>query len=173
MNIPLRVGILTASDRASRGEREDQSGLLLKSLAEGLPAEVIAYQVVPDNKEVLSKFLCHLADRFGCDLVLTTGGTGLSPRDVTPEATREVIEKEIPGISETIRQSGLKKTAHSMLSRGLSGVRGKTLIVNFPGSPAAVEEAFEVVRPVLRHASDLLNGRVRDCQHSFSSLSSS
>ena len=160
----LKAGIITASDRASRGEREDKSGFLLKSLLEELPAEVIAYQVLPDELQVLRKTLCHISDRFGCDLILTTGGTGLGPRDHTPEATRSVIEKEIPGISEALRQASLKKTKFAMLSRMVAGIRGKTLIINLPGSPEAVQDCFEILRPILTHAIGLLRGAVDDCQ---------
>ncbi len=164
MIIPLKVGILTASDRSSQGTREDESGLLLKSLVESISAEVVAYQVVPDDKPVLMKTLVHLADLFGCDLILTTGGTGLAPRDNTPEATRAVIEKEIPGIAEAIRAESFKKTPFAMLSRAMAGIRGRTLIINFPGSPNAVRDAFETLRPVLIHAVELVRGKVKDCQ---------
>lgn len=164
MILPIRAGIISASDRASRGEREDQSGLLLKSLAEGLPAEVIAYRVVPDDRGTLKRLFIHLADHFACDLILTTGGTGLGPRDHTPEATMDAIDKEVPGIPEAIRQAGLQKTKFALLSRLTAGVRGATLIVNLPGSPEAVRDAFEVLRPVLGHTVHLLRGEVKDCR---------
>ena len=160
----IKAGIITASDRASKGEREDKSGLLLKDLLEGLPSEVIAYQVLPDEPEVLKKALCHIADRLGCDLILTTGGTGLGPRDHTPEVTRSVIEKEIPGIPEALRQASLKKTRFAMLLRMAAGVRQKTLIINLPGSPEAVVESFEILRPVLTHALQLIQGTAMDCK---------
>ena len=160
----IKAGIITASDRAARGEREDRSGLLLKSLLEELPAEVIAYQVLPDEPEVLKRTLRHIADRLSCDLILTTGGTGLGPRDHTPEATRSVIEKEIPGIPEAIRQASLKHTRFAMLSRMVAGIRGKTLIINLPGSPEAVQDAFEILKPILSHAVELLQGTVTDCR---------
>lgn len=163
-SIPIKVGIITASDRASRGEREDESGLLLNSLVEALPAEVVAYRVVPDDLKILKKLLSYLADRFSCDLILTTGGTGLGPRDHTPEATKEVIEKEVPGIPETIRQASLKQTKFAMLSRATAGIRGKTLIINLPGSPEAVRHAFEILKPILGHAIQLLRGTVKDCR---------
>jgi molybdenum cofactor synthesis domain-containing protein len=174
MTIPLiKVGILTASDRSSRGERKDESGLLLKSLIEErLGAEVVAYRVVPDDKPVIQKVIVHMADLFFCDLILTTGGTGLGPRDVTPEATKELIEKEIPGISEAIRRQSMKKTKFAMLSRAVAGVRGKTLIINLPGSPNAVQEAFEVLEDVLVHAIELVHGEVQDCQKTLHLLSS-
>lgn len=172
MIIPIKAAVLTASDRSSQGKREDKSGMLLRDLLENLPAEVVAYRVLPDDKKVLVKALIHLSDLLSCDLILTTGGTGLAPRDSTPEATREVIEKEIPGISQAIREASLKKTPMAMLSRALAGIRGHTLIINLPGSPSAVQEAFEVLRPVLIHAVELLRGEVSDCQK-LSSLSHS
>ncbi len=160
----IKAGIITASDRAARGEREDKSGLLLKSLLEELPVEVIAYKVFPDEPQALKRALCYIADRLSCDLILTTGGTGLGPRDHTPEATRSVIEKEIPGIPEAIRQASLRHTRFAMLSRMVAGIRGKTLIINLPGSPEAVQESFEILKPVLTHAVELLQGTVADCQ---------
>ena len=169
MTTPLKAGILTASDRSHRGEREDISGVMLKNFIEQLPAEILAAPVLPDEKEEIKKALIHLADVLHCDLIVTTGGTGLAPRDVTPEATREVIEKEIPGISESLRAAGMLKKKMAMLSRGIAGVRGRTLIINLPGNPKAVEDAFEVLGPVLKHAVELLKGEVRDCQTSLSS----
>jgi molybdenum cofactor synthesis domain-containing protein len=160
----IKAGIITASDRASKGEREDQSGLLLKTLVEELPAEVIAYQVLPDEPEMLKKALCHIADKLHGHLILTTGGTGLGPRDCTPEATRSILEKEIPGIPEALRQMSLKKTRFAMFSRMAAGIRGKTLMINLPGSPEAVAESFEILRPVLYHALQLLQGTVTDCK---------
>lgn len=168
----IRAGIITASDRSARGEREDLSGPLLKGLLESLPAEVVAYRVLPDEKGLLTKVLLTLIERFHCDLIVTTGGTGLSPRDVTPEATRGVIEKEVPGIAEAIRRAGAEKKETALLSRALAGIRGKTLIVNLPGSPSAVQDAFEVLRPVLPHALEILRGEVTDCR-SFSHSSHS
>ena len=164
MITPLRVGILTASDRSHRGEREDKSGRLLKRLAENISAEVIAYHVLPDEKDAIQKMLIHMADILHGDLILTTGGTGLAPRDVTPEATREILDREIPGIAEAIRAAGMSRKATAMLSRGLAGTRGKSLIINLPGSPHAVEEAFQVLLPILTHALELLRGEVSDCQ---------
>lgn len=164
MTFSMKAGILTASDRCARGERPDESGLLLKKLAEELPAEVIAYKVFPDEKKVLRKALCHMADKLGCDFILTTGGTGLSARDQTPEATREVIEKEVPGLQEMLRQRASLKTRYAFLSRGLAGVRRKTLIVNLPGSPEAVRDAFEILKEILPHALEVLQGTRKDCR---------
>ena len=164
MTTLLKVGILTASDRSHRGEREDKSGYLLKLLVEDIPAEVIAYHILPDEKNAIQKMLIHMADILHCDLILTTGGTGLAPRDVTPEATRGILDREIPGIAEAIRAAGMRHKATAMLSRGLSGIRGKTLIINLPGSPYAAEESFQILRPILGHAIELLRGEVSDCQ---------
>ncbi len=164
MILPIKVGILTASDRCAAGKRIDESGNILKALAEQLPAEVVAHRIVSDDKERIKSALLQMVDLLQCHLVLTTGGTGLGPRDNTPEATREVIEKEIPGISEAIREGGKKKTRFSVLSRGIAGVRNKTLIINFPGSPDAVRDALEILKPVLSHALELVDGDVSDCQ---------
>ena len=160
----LKVGILTASDRSHRGEREDKSGLLLKGLVVNSPADVVAYHVLPDEKEKIKKMLIHMTETFQCDLILTTGGTGRATRDVTPEATREILEREIPGIAEAVRAAGMQTKPTAMLSRGLAGVRGRTLIINLPGSPSGVVEAFAVIKPVLVHAVELIRGEVKDCQ---------
>lgn len=152
----MRAAIVTVSDRSFRGERADASGPALKELLVGMGAEVVESVVVPDDPERIAQTLARLADSGGCEMIFTTGGTGLSPRDTTPEATRQVIEKELPGMGEAIRLESLKKTPFAMLSRGIVGVRGETLIVNFPGSPKAVRECFAVVQPVLGHAVKLL-----------------
>ena len=166
MTTLIKVGILTASDRSHRGEREDKSAHRLKLLVENIPAEVIAYHVLPDEKDAIQKMLIHMVDVLHCDLILTTGGTGLAPRDVTPEATREILDREIPGISEAIRAVGIRRKATAMLSRGLAGSRGKSLIINLPGSPHAVEESFRIFRSILAHAIELIRGEVSDCQNS-------
>ncbi len=165
MTTLIKAGILTASDRSYRGLREDGSGLLLKSLAADIPAQVVAYHVLPDEKEKIQKMLVHMADHFHCDLIFTTGGTGLAPRDVTPEATREILEREIPGIAEALRASGMQTKPTAMLSRGHAGVRGKSLIINLPGSPKAVRDSFQILRPILLHAVQLIQGEVSDCQN--------
>lgn len=152
----MRAAIVTASDRSFRGERPDVSGPVLRQLLEGAGADVAQAVVVPDDPAVIAQTLIRLADEVRCDVIVTTGGTGLSPRDTTPEATRRVIEKEVPGMEEAIRQESLKKTPFGMLSRGVVGVRGRTLILNFPGSPKAVRECFAVVEAVLSHAVKLL-----------------
>ena len=162
----MRVGVLTVSDRSARGEREDKSGPLLAELVEErLGAEVVRMDVVPDEREEIAAVLKDWADRLRLDLVLTTGGTGFAPRDVTPEATRDVIEKEAPGLAEAMRAESLKVSSHAMLSRGVAGIRGKTLIVNLPGSPKAVRENLEVILPALPHAVELLNENPEAEQH--------
>lgn len=158
----VRVGILTASDKGSRGEREDKSGDVAERLASKL-GSVVYRTTVPDDRPVIEAELQKMADELGLDLILTTGGTGLSPRDNTPEATKAVIEKEVPGISEAMRMNSLEKTPHAMLSRGVSGIRGRTLIVNLPGSPRAVEECLGFILPALPHAIEILKGRAGEC----------
>ena len=152
----MRTAVVTVSDRSFRGERPDVSGPVLKQLLEDAGANVVETVVVPDDPAVIAQTLIRLTDEVGCALVFTTAGTGLSPRDTTPEATTRVIDKHVPGMEEAIRQESLKKTPLAMLSRGMVGVRGQTLILNFPGSPKAVKECFAVVAPVLHHAVKLL-----------------
>ena len=152
----MRAAVVTVSDRSFRGERPDISGPVLKQLLEEAGANVVEVMVVPDDPSVIAKALIRLTDEIRCELIFTTGGTGLSPRDTTPEATKRVIDKDVPGMEEAIRQESLKKTPLAMLSRGMVGVRGQTLILNFPGSPKAVKECFAVVAPVLSHAVKLL-----------------
>ena len=157
-----KTGILVMSDKGSRGEREDRSG---KKIQEMLGSEftVDFYDMIPDEKTVIIQRLHRLCDEMGLDLVLTSGGTGLSPRDVTPEACMEVIEKPVPGISEAIRSFGMQKTPKAMLSRGVAGIRGKTLIINLPGSVKGVRESLEVILPVLPHGLDTLRGNTSEC----------
>ncbi len=159
----MKAGVLTISDRGARGEREDLSGSLLKRKLTEAGFEVSHYRIVPDEYEEILAILIDWADRERLALILTTGGTGLSPRDVTPEATRAALEREIPGIAEALRLSGLKHTPYAMLSRGLAGIRRGTLIVNLPGSPKAVEEAWEVLAPVLKHALEKIQGSEAEC----------
>lgn len=160
----FRVAILTISDRSSQGAREDTSGAVIRELiTKGLAAEVVAYQVVPDERPQIEAALREWADGRVADLVLTTGGTGLAPRDITPEATRAVLEREVPGIPEAMRAASLLKTPFAMLSRMAAGTRGNTLIINLPGSPKAVRENLAVILPVLPHALEKLMGDPRDC----------
>lgn len=152
----MRVVAITISDRSFRGERQDESGLLLCRLIIEIGAKVVSKHLLPDEQEQIADLLARLADGRDVDLILTTGGTGPSPRDVTPEATRQVIEREMPGLSELLRWDGYQRTPFAVLSRGVSGIRGQTLIVNLPGSPKAVREGMEVLSPLLPAAIALL-----------------
>ena len=152
----IRFGVLTISDRSSRGEREDASGPALARLiqAEGWPLDKQA--VIPDDESTIRETLIGWTDSDALDVILTTGGTGFAPRDVTPEATRAVIDREAPGLAEAMRSASLKITPHAMLSRIVTGIRKKTLIVNLPGSPKGAVENLQVILPVLPHAIQLL-----------------
>lgn len=157
-----RYAILTISDKGSRGEREDRSGPVIREVVVAMGGEVAAYEIVPDERDQIRQKLVAWADGLRVDVVLTTGGTGLAPRDVTPAATLEIIDYQVPGLPEAMRAESLKKTPNAMLSRMVAGVRGHTLIVNLPGSPRAVQECLEVIRPALPHAVDTLRGEVGD-----------
>jgi len=152
----LKIGILTISDRGASGEYEDRSGPLIADIIQNHTSwEVDRREIVPDDFDTIANTLRRwCADGLSC--VLTSGGTGFSPRDITPEATREVIEREAPGIAEAVRAASLQITRHAMLSRAVAGIRGRTLIINMPGSPKAVRENLEFLLPVLPHALDLL-----------------
>ena len=157
----IRAAVITVSDACSRGEREDTSGSALVQLLTDRGAEIVEKKILSDDLDPLAQSLREFADRDDVNLIITTGGTGLGPRDNTPEATRQVIEREAPGIAEAIRAESLKVTPMGMISRGVCGVRSGTLIINLPGSPKAVRESFAVIAPVLSHALDLLAGRTR------------
>ncbi len=156
------IGVLTLSDKGSRGEREDVSGVLVGEMVRSLGL-VARYQIIPDDVETIVLTLCRWSDEVGLDLIITTGGTGLTPRDVTPQATARVLDYEIPGMAEAMRAASLKKTPHAMLSRALVGVRSNSLIVNLPGSPKAAKENLEVLMPALAHALAKLKGDPSDC----------
>ncbi len=158
MSVQIRAIVITVSDACSRGEREDTSGQALEELLQGIGAEIVEKKIVSDDLEPLTDLLRKAADREDINLVVTTGGTGFAPRDNTPEATLAVIEREAPGLSEAMRNETLKQTPMAMISRGVSGTRFGTLIINLPGSPKAVRESFAVIEPVLNHAIALLIG---------------
>ena len=155
----IRAVVITVSDACSRGEREDTSGAALVQLLNELGAQIVETKILSDDLAPLVQSLTDYAQRDDVNLIITTGGTGLGPRDNTPEATQQVIELEAPGIAEAIRVESLKATPMAMLSRGVCGVRSGTLIINLPGSPKAVNESFAVIAPVLSHALDLLAGK--------------
>lgn len=157
----MLFGVVCVSDRCSQGLCEDKSGQLIKELVSPL-GNAEEYLLVPDEKDQIEKALISLCDK-NVDVVFTTGGTGFAPRDITPEATKSVIEREAPGIAEAIRVKSLEITPKAMLSRAVSGIRGKTLIVNLPGSPKAVREALEFVLPVIPHAVEVLSGDTLNC----------
>jgi molybdenum cofactor synthesis domain-containing protein len=156
-----KVGILTLSDKGSRGEREDLSGQVIRDMLDPQLFEFTRYEVVPDERELIANTLRGWAEEL--DLIVTTGGTGVSPRDVTPDATREVIEFEVPGMAEAMRQKSLEKTPHAMISRAVVGIRTCCLIANLPGSPKGVRENLEVILPALPHALAKIAGDPSDC----------
>lgn len=159
----ITVGILTLSDKGARGEREDLSGVEIKRLVADIPAEVKAYEVIPDEKYLIKDKLIEYADNIGLDIIITTGGTGVSPRDVTPDATLEVIDKEIPGMAEVMRFESLKKTPRAMISRAVVGLRGRTLIINLPGSPKGVRENLSAILPAISHVVEKIKGDPSEC----------
>lgn len=158
----MRIGILTISDKGARGERKDRSGPAIQRIMEAAGAEVVRTGIVPDEKALISAVLVKWSDG-GLDLILTTGGTGFSPRDVTPEATRAVIERETPGLPETMRRAGMDKTPAAMLSRAAAGIRKSTLIVNLPGSEKGARESLEAILPALAHGIEILKGTASEC----------
>ena len=158
-----RAGIVTLSDKGAAGEREDKSGAVMKEILESAGYEVVGRSLLPDEGEARKAELIRLSDQVQCDLVLTTGGTGFSRRDVTPEATMAVAERNAPGIAEAIRAYSMTVTKRAMLSRGVSVIRGGTLIINLPGSPKAVRESLEYVLDTLPHGLDILSGRGGEC----------
>lgn len=155
---PLKTAILVLSDSVSSGKKEDKSGKIIEEKLKDQPVEVVGYEILPDEFELIKKRLIELSDNQALDLILTTGGTGLSPRDVTVEATMEVIEREVPGISEAGRSYGFRRTPHAMLSRGVSGIRGKTIIINLPGSSRGAAETMDALFPWVLHSFRILRG---------------
>jgi molybdopterin adenylyltransferase len=162
----IRAAIITLSDKGSKGEREDESGDVIRKIIAEIDAVVDYYEILPDEKQKIIDALIRLSDSGKIDLILTTGGTGVAPRDVTPDATREVIERDLPGMAEAMRAESLKKTSRAMISRALVGIRKQTLIVNLPGSPRAVRENLEVVLPALPHAIEKIKGDPTECGNS-------
>jgi molybdenum cofactor synthesis domain-containing protein len=154
----IKIAILTVSDSCAQGQKEDISGQEIKTMLDKDKFEIFEKKLVADNREAIANELKYFSDKAGIDVVLTTGGTGLGPRDVTPEATASVCERIVPGLSEIIRIRGWKKTESAVLSRGIAGIRNKTLIINLPGSPKGVRESLEIILDVLPHAVQMMRG---------------
>jgi molybdopterin adenylyltransferase len=159
----IRVGILTASDKGSQGLREDASGPLISNRVKEIPGEVVYTVIVPDDRAAISAELIKMVDELGLHLILTTGGTGMSMRDITPEATKDILDRDLPGIPEAMRAKSLQFTDRAMLSRAVAGIRKQTLIINMPGSPKAVSECLDVIIPVLEHGIQILRGETGEC----------
>lgn len=159
-------GVLTISDKGSRGEREDSSGAQLKKILANSNFSVIAYKIVPDQQDIISKMLIHWSDDLNIDLIITTGGTGVDPLDVTPEATQKVIEREVPGLSEAMRQASFQKTVNAVWSRGIAGIRKKSLIINLPGSEKAARENLKTILAALPHGIYKIKGGKGECGES-------
>ncbi len=159
----IRTAIITLSDKGSKGEREDESGRVIREMIAAISASAVHSEVLPDDKSRIVETLKRLSDSGNIDLILTTGGTGVAPRDVTPEATLSVIDRELPGRAEARRAESFKKTPHAVISRAVAGIRKQTLIVNLPGSPKAVRENLAVILPALPHAIEKIKGDPSDC----------
>jgi molybdenum cofactor synthesis domain-containing protein len=158
----INIGILTISDKGSRGQRQDKSGEAIRDIISQIKSTIVKYDIVPDEADIIAGKLIDWADGGEVDIILTTGGTGLSRRDVTPEATLSVIDKEVPGIAEAMRAKSLEKTPMAVLSRAVAGLRGQCLIINLPGSPKAVQECLEVILPAIPHAVEIIKGEVTE-----------
>jgi len=159
----FQAGVVTVSDKGSRGEREDLSGKEVVRMLKDISIDVSETVIIPDEQDQIRQTLIDLSDRKNLDLIVTTGGTGVTPRDVTPDATLEVIDRAMPGMAEAMRQESLKKTPHAMISRAVAGIRGQTLIINLPGSPRSVRENLAVVLPALKHAMEKIRGDESEC----------
>jgi len=159
----IRAAIITMSDKGSLGQRDDQSGKVIRDMITGIGFFADHYEILPDEKDLIIASLKRLSDSGNIDLILTTGGTGVAPRDVTPEATLAVVDCVLPGMAEAMRAESLKKTPHAMISRAVAGIRKRTLIVNLPGSPKAVRENLTVILPALSHAVEKIKGDPTDC----------
>ncbi len=166
VNNATRIAIVTVSDKGSRGEREDKSAGVIREIIENMPVPLgkfVSYSIIPDERDLISAELLRLSHELAVDLILTTGGTGFGQRDVTPEATLDVIDRQVPGFAEAMRAEGLKYTQKAILSRAVSGIRGKTLIINLPGSPKGVKENLQTILPALPHGIEILRGTGSEC----------
>lgn len=158
-NYKYKVVVLTISDKCSIGQREDKSGMIVQEIIKDLPGDVVKYEIIPDEPDMIIERLKYFSDTLKADLILTTGGTGFTERDFTPEATKKVIEKEVPGIPEAMRTECFRFTKRAMLSRAIAGIRGKSLIINLPGSSKGAKESLEVILGGLAHGLDMIVGR--------------
>lgn len=159
----MKAAIITVSDKGARGERIDLSGPEIARLLKEIGAEVIHTAIIPDEKEIIAATICECADKIGCDLILTTGGTGVSPRDVTPEATLAVVDRLVPGLAEEMRRISAAKTPHALLSRAQAGIRNRSLVINLPGSPRGARENLMAILAALPHAVEKIKGDPSDC----------
>lgn len=159
----INCGIITISDKGSQGKRKDLSGKEIIRILEECDFSIEGYCIIPDEKDIIRNTLIEYTDKRKIDIVITTGGTGVSPRDVTPDATLEVIDRNIPGIAEAMRMESMKKTPHAMISRAIAGIRGESLIINLPGSPGGARENLAVILPTLKHALEKIKGDQSDC----------
>lgn len=159
----FKVGIVTASDKGAAGQRIDESGKIIDQMITAHGWEIIDYRMVPDDRLIIGSTMTELSDNLGADLIFTTGGTGFSSRDWTPEATRDIIHREVPGIAEAMRAHSMKITPKAMLSRSIAGIRGQCLIINLPGSPKAVREHLDFILPALSHGLEILTGKSSEC----------
>jgi molybdenum cofactor synthesis domain-containing protein len=159
----FNAGVITVSDKGSRGEREDRSGQEIVSMLKDIGVNIVHSTIIPDEKDKIKEILIDCTDRMKLDLIITTGGTGVSPRDLTPDATLEVIDKEVPGMAEAMRRVSAAITPHAMISRAVVGIRDRSLIINLPGSPKAVRENLAVILPALKHAVEKIRGDDAEC----------